>query len=346
MKRNENYPPIIMCLTTYNTGSALEHVLSALLRLDYPREKLDLLIIDDYSNDGTWKKLLRFKDEHSSAFNKIILDRSYSRNVAKIRNTCLKLALEKCPYADFVFILDHDIVVPPNILKVLVNHMVQDPTLGTAHGLRVTMSNNISEQIWQALWPRTYGYVEWADIECALIRIKALKDVGFFNESMTRWENRELIARLRRAGYKVLVDTRIKCIHLLISHQTRQTMGCHVGLSNSLKFILRYYLKVLPPNVERVFRVEGIYYKVRILYYVILPYAMIILTYLGAVPIGVSLIIIPILYHTLRLGTSPKVKIIGSVVIISQKILIAQGLLYYKIIKAIKLRRRSRYERS
>ena len=346
IKGNKNYPHVVICLTTYNPGPTLEHLLSSLLRLDYPRKKLYLVIVDDYSNDGTWEKLLEFKQEHNNAFNNIIMNRSYSRNVAKARNTCLKLALEKCPYADFVFILDHDILVPPNILKVLVNHLMQDPTLGSAHGLRVSMSNNIFEQIWRALWPKHYGYVEWADIECTLIRVKVFKDIGFFNESMTRWENREFIARLRRAGYKVLIDTRIKCIHLSVSHQTRQAMGYHAGLSNSLKSILKYYFKVLPPNVEHVFKAEKVYYKVRVLYYALLPYAVIVFTSLNMIPLGISLIIIPFFYHGLRLCASPKVKIIGSVIIISQKILVAQALFYYKVIKALKLGHRSRYESS
>lgn len=336
MKEFEKHPHITICLTTYNTGEVLKHVLNAILKLDYPKEKLDLVVVDDYSDDGTWENLLKFKQEHSNSFHKIILFRSYSRNVAKARNKCLKVALDRCYYTDFVFIMDHDILLPENILKILLNHMMRDNTLGSTHGLRVSKLNNIFERVWRALWPQPYGYVEWADIECTLIRVKVLKDVGFFNESMTRWENREFIARVKKAGYSVLIDTRAECVHLSVSHQTKQTMGRHGTLEDFIKSILRYYLKILPSNVELVFKAEKMDYKIRILYYALLPYAILISALINIVELGFILVLIPIINHILRLKASLLVRFIGSIIIISQKILVAQGFIYYKIIKLLK----------
>src|SRR5581483_12315208 len=51
--RPSYYPTTTMLVPCFNESKTLEHTVESLLALDYPKERLDILIVDDGSTDNT-----------------------------------------------------------------------------------------------------------------------------------------------------------------------------------------------------------------------------------------------------------------------------------------------------
>jgi biofilm PGA synthesis N-glycosyltransferase PgaC len=55
-------PTVSIIVPCFNEGNTVEKTMYSLLALDYPKEKLDIVVIDDGSTDNTWEVVQQFKD--------------------------------------------------------------------------------------------------------------------------------------------------------------------------------------------------------------------------------------------------------------------------------------------
>ena len=84
----ETWPGVSIIIPTYNRARQLERCLAALLNLDYPRDCMEVIVVDDASNDNTGAVLERFGDECDA--NEIALHvvrHSRQKGVAMARNS-------------------------------------------------------------------------------------------------------------------------------------------------------------------------------------------------------------------------------------------------------------------
>lgn len=130
-----NSPSVLILTPMKNTARHLGTYFSALGRLDYPRSRLSLGILEGDSTDDTWTRLEEMADANRDLFNRISLFRrnygfaipsniprwsvahQYPRRVtlAKARNYLLSKALDD---EDWVLWLDADIIeYPPDVLR-------------------------------------------------------------------------------------------------------------------------------------------------------------------------------------------------------------------------------------
>lgn len=54
-----NLPTLTVIIPAYNEGAMVEHSLYSVARADYPREKLEIICIDDGSTDDTWEYIAK-----------------------------------------------------------------------------------------------------------------------------------------------------------------------------------------------------------------------------------------------------------------------------------------------
>lgn len=124
--------------------------------------------------------------------------------VARARNAGLARALALAPALALVQFLDGDSTLCPGWRDAARRAMADDPALGAVYGA-------IHERAPQASWlSRIYhvGFAEFrrAPAQCpgiSVMRIAALRAVGDFVEDLAGYEDRELSARLQRAGWRV-----------------------------------------------------------------------------------------------------------------------------------------------
>ncbi len=53
--KDGDLPTLTIIIPAYNEGAMVEHSLYSVARADYPREKLEIICIDDGSTDDTWQ---------------------------------------------------------------------------------------------------------------------------------------------------------------------------------------------------------------------------------------------------------------------------------------------------
>jgi cellulose synthase/poly-beta-1,6-N-acetylglucosamine synthase-like glycosyltransferase len=120
---NKDWPTVTITVPVYNAAGSIRTTLEGLLELDYPRDRLQLLVLSDASNDGT--------DD--------VVRELGGRGIELIRaperrgKTAAENAAVAVARGDIIVNIDATVLVPPNSLKHLIR-VFDDPTIGVASG--------------------------------------------------------------------------------------------------------------------------------------------------------------------------------------------------------------------
>jgi len=126
-KYDENYQPkVSIIIPCYNEGNVIEKKLENTLELNYPKEKMKILVIDDGSKDDTSKIVKKFVKENKQENIILLSQKRGGKNVAI--NTGLKNAKD-----EIVIISDGDSFLDKNALKYCVRHF-SDKRIGCVGG--------------------------------------------------------------------------------------------------------------------------------------------------------------------------------------------------------------------
>jgi len=109
---------ISVVITTFNDEETLMPVLLSLFSSGVSTQNIQLIIVDGGSTDNTLQLIKDFLNEHKGSFRETLLEIHHrNQGVSKARNDGIKLA--KCEY---VLILDSDIILPSNSIKIMVEY--------------------------------------------------------------------------------------------------------------------------------------------------------------------------------------------------------------------------------
>lgn len=61
-QNDEDYPGVTITVPAYNEGLNVKKTVESLLKLNYPKEKLFLILVDDGSKDNTWEVMQEYKN--------------------------------------------------------------------------------------------------------------------------------------------------------------------------------------------------------------------------------------------------------------------------------------------
>lgn len=113
----KNYPTVTVAVPCYNESTTIDKTIKSLLGLDYPKDKLTLLIVDDGSTDDTWDIIKNYDNgQNILCFHK--------ENGGK--HTAVNFALEKST-SEFFSCLDADSFVHRQTLKRIMRYFENDP---------------------------------------------------------------------------------------------------------------------------------------------------------------------------------------------------------------------------
>jgi len=99
-------PSVAIVVPCFNEARTLRSTLNSLIALDYPAEKLDIIVVDDGSQDATLAVAREFESTHVKVFHK--------KNGGK--HTAMNFALEHTD-AELIGCLDADSIVAPEALR-------------------------------------------------------------------------------------------------------------------------------------------------------------------------------------------------------------------------------------
>jgi glycosyltransferase involved in cell wall biosynthesis len=182
----------------FNVEYVVEKCINALLAQDYPKEKFNIIIIDDKSTDGTRKIIERYQEDVQVK----IIKHFRNRGLAAARNSGIKASK-----SEIVGFLDSDIVVPRDWIRLMMN-VLQNPDVVACMGDTKLPEELLPENIDKFLYHPKRGvrqFDEDTPIEVpgfimgnSFVERKTLNKVGMFDETFDTWggEDTDLAIRL------------------------------------------------------------------------------------------------------------------------------------------------------
>ena len=210
-------PQVSVVVPVRNRAQQIAECIQSLLLLNYPEDKLEIIVVDDASEDSTPEQICRFPvkairmSEH--------IGQSACRNVAT-----------QVAQGEIVAFTDSDCVVDPGWLATLVP-LFSDPVVGAVGGLVAPLSRasqlqryeEVKSPLYQGRQQKQVGagsspsYLSTCNF---LARKRVLEESGGLDESMTLGEDVDLTWRLCELGSKVIYSPRGR-----VRHRHRDRVG-------------------------------------------------------------------------------------------------------------------------
>jgi GT2 family glycosyltransferase len=212
-------PRVSVIVPTYQRAAALEKTLAALRGVDYPRNLLEIVVVDDGSTDSTAATVARFPD--------VRYVRQPNQGVASARNHGARLAS-----GEILMFVDDDIVIAPDNVRrhlearedygecIVAGHAEFDPKLRerlekTAFGRFRLWAEDLIQHDEQMRWG-TEGQVEVSTVDTQNMTIS--RDLfwqvsGFDERFPVGAEDQDLCWRARAAGAAIVRDLGIRVLH-------------------------------------------------------------------------------------------------------------------------------------
>ena len=215
--RFENLPRITVQLPVYNERYVVERLLEAAVRIDYPRELLDIQVLDD-STDETRFVCSRLVSEYARSGHPITYHRRDHRRGFKAGALAEGL---KTARGELIAIFDADFVPAPSVLREMV-HYFAEPRVAVVQG-RWTWINkdysNLTEV--EAILLDGHFIIEHGGRNfsgrffnfngtAGMWRRAAIDDAGGWQHD-TLTEDTDLSYRAQLKGWKFIYDPAIEC---------------------------------------------------------------------------------------------------------------------------------------
>ncbi len=128
IEKKGEWPAVTVTLPVYNEVSTIRTTLERLLEIDYPKDRLQLLVLSDASHDGTDDIVREFAQRGIE-----LLRAPTRRGKTAAENAAVAVAR-----GDIIVNIDATVVVPSGSLKRLIRAF-DDPTVGVASGCDVSV---------------------------------------------------------------------------------------------------------------------------------------------------------------------------------------------------------------
>ena len=175
-------PTISLVIPTYNEASVIRQKLENVLQLDYPRDKLEVLVVDSASSDDTQNIVNKFAGEHRREINLILIVQPVRRGKSEAINEALRSTR-----SEILVLTDADVTFPPDSLRKLVQNF-EGAEVGAVSGVEVPVGGKTFLTGIEADYRRIYTAIRMAEAET---------DTPFMCESELSAYRREILEPLR-----------------------------------------------------------------------------------------------------------------------------------------------------
>jgi hyaluronan synthase len=143
---NEDLPTLSVIIPAYNEGAMVEHSLYSVARADYPKEKLEIICIDDGSTDDTWRYIKRARQRYPGLIKAV----RFANNKGKREGLYAGFTQGR---GEVLVTVDSDSIIEKRALRHLVAPLQQDACLGAVAG-NVRVYNRHTSLMGKMQWVR------------------------------------------------------------------------------------------------------------------------------------------------------------------------------------------------
>lgn len=195
-------PKITIAIPAYNEARTIEKTISSVFAIHYPKEKLEVVVVNDGSTDGTAEKLSFLK----SRYPLIVINKKRNEGKVSAFNSALAVAS-----GEYFATLDADCCVSPNILEEQLP-LFKGRTAAVIPSVLVDAPKNLYEHLQYVEYVLTnifrslmssLGTLFLTPGIFSLFRADVLRSIGGFSEDSGFTEDLEIALRLHKAGYVI-----------------------------------------------------------------------------------------------------------------------------------------------
>lgn len=212
MKEKLNYYPFITVMVpSHNEGVVIRRTAESLLRLDYPKDRYEVIIINDNSSDNSAEILKEVKEKYKGRNFTVINTDSVTGGKGKSNALNIAFSISK---GEYLAIYDADNTPEKKALKYLVQTIEGDPKLGAVIGKFRCRNKNvnlltafINIETLSFQWMSQAGRWQLFNL-CTIpgtnfiIRRNLIEEMGGWDTKAIT-EDTEISFRLYRMGYKI-----------------------------------------------------------------------------------------------------------------------------------------------
>ncbi|MFX1392249.1 MAG: glycosyltransferase family 2 protein [Promethearchaeota archaeon] len=293
----KNYPLISIIFPNWNGKKDTIECINSLRNLEYPKDRLEIIIIDNASNDGSQQiikqKFDQLKQEGWFALILIENERNVGPTIA--RNRGIRAVYKNY---DYIWMMDNDIVVNKDALKVMLKISETTPKIGIIGSVNYYFSNPKKICPCGGHLKLKFGRYKFIEINerdinktdvlsvdyvfsCSLlIKKQTIQNIGLLNPYyFWGFNDIDWCIRAKKAGYEVIIAKNSKIWHK-ISSSTKKVSGFNTyfntrnliifikknfSKSNYIKF-LAYILIINMPWKTILFFIKGMFTQISYLY--------------------------------------------------------------------------------
>lgn len=208
-------------MSCFNEGEDVYHTLVSLASVNYPKELLEIIAIDDCSNDGSWEWIQKAAAQHSN-----IRAIRNEKNKGKHRNILYGAEVST---GEVIIATDSDLLYDKEVIVELVESFYRDSVgaVGGVVGIKNPGQNVLTQ--WQTMIYH-YGFNLWKMPESYLSTVFCISgclfairrstfnlikdkiaDRNWFGIEVKGGEDRYMTHQVLMAGFDTIVNTKAKC---------------------------------------------------------------------------------------------------------------------------------------
>ncbi|MEK6847277.1 MAG: glycosyltransferase family 2 protein [Nanoarchaeota archaeon] len=227
--------PVSIVMPCYNESENIGEAIESLLRLNYPSEMIEIIIVDDKSKDNSVEVVQSYVDKYPWKV-KLIVNSRNSGGAAEPTNIGVRSAKH-----DFIAVTDADSMPEPDALTKMIGFLQNEDR---AAAVTCAVMARGSRTFMQKLQMIEYSIIAWGRklLDCvdavyvtpgpfALYKKKVLLEVGLF-DTKNLTQDIEIVWRLRSYGYsaRMCLAARVYSVTpLKFRHWWRQRIRWNIG---------------------------------------------------------------------------------------------------------------------
>jgi len=206
----KRHPKVTIGIPAYNEEKTIEKTVDSIINSDYPKEKIEIIIVNDGSKDNTAKVSQELIKKHKG-YNIILINKANGG-----KSSAVNAAIEKAT-GEFFAVVDADSRIEKDAIHKVVPHFENQNVGAVISRVRVDSPNKILERI------QFFEYIMSNFIRklmallgtlaitpgvLSVYRTKILRKVGGFTKDRNNLtEDLEIAMRLKYNGYRVEMET-------------------------------------------------------------------------------------------------------------------------------------------
>ncbi|MEI8129910.1 MAG: glycosyltransferase family 2 protein [bacterium] len=200
-KPHRVYPSVTVIVPCWNEQTTVQGTVESLLALDYPKDKIKIMLIDDGSTDNTWNVLQQFA--HTPNIEVI-----HKENGGK--HTAMNLGIEKAT-TEMIGCLDADSYVTPSALKRMIPYFDEPTVMAVSPSIIVKdpkrpieWAQKIEYQL-SVYIKKMLGLMNGIHVTpgpFSIYRIEVFQKLGPYREAH-KTEDMEIAYRMHEAGMRI-----------------------------------------------------------------------------------------------------------------------------------------------